>query len=294
MSIFVSRTPAAVPSAHPSPSHPRIRRHRMQRVPLVPLVPRWHDVAVLDISPLAPGPHGPTGAAFGPRRRISTRTAPSPITEPVAKLGGRPVWLERPTWPIGACTASPMMFIGQMPIPGAAARMAYLFMTDDDDCNATGFMPEGGDTALLVQPGGRIPAFVRTASEAAGPSLWRRGSSWWEKIPVELRVDLSPLEPADERLLEAAIDAQDSDRAGAIGLSPEDCPLPGSHLGGRPHFWQPACVEVDDDWQFFFQLECGDDGYDSTSFTLNFGEGGTGYAFLSPDHLEGRFYWDCM
>ena len=34
-------------------------------------------------------------------------------------------------------------------------------------------------------------------------------------------------------------------------------------------------------------------GIGGDAFALNFG-GGTGYAFLSPDEREGRFYWDCV
>lgn len=215
-----------------------------------------------------------------------------PITENIGKLGGQPIWLDTPTWPIGASTGEPMMFIGQIPVPGEA-RMAYLFMTDDDDGMAAGYTADAGDTALLIQPGGRVPAFMRTTREPIGPSLWRRGATWTEKIPVELHIDLAPLDVAEEARLETAIDAQESERAGIFLDVPEDLPCIVSYVGGRPHFWQPTCIDVDDNWRFFFQLDGGDEGCDSTSYTLNFG-GGTGYAFLSPDHLEGRFYWDCV
>jgi hypothetical protein len=46
-------------------------------------------------------------------------------------------------------------------------------------------------------------------------------------------------------------------------------------------------------WRFFFQLD-GCEGWDDDEpYTLNFG-GGTGYAFISEDGLEGRFYWNCV
>jgi hypothetical protein len=218
----------------------------------------------------AVGADGPTDAAFLPRHAITVRPADSPITEPLPKLGGRPTWLDTPTWPLGARSGAPMMFIGQVPIPGRHSRLAYLFMTDDDDGMAEGYLPEAGDTALLIQPGGRIPRFVKTVDRPTGPTLWRRGTTWSHKIHVELHIDLTPLDPA------------------------ADLAMPSSYLGGRPMFWQPTAVEVSRPWRFFFQLGCGDDNYKSTSYTLNFGEGGTGYAFLSPDHLESRFYWDCI
>jgi hypothetical protein len=54
-------------------------------------------------------------------------------------------------------------------------------MTDDDDCMAEGYMVEAGDTALLIQPGGRIPPFITVTGDATGPSLWRRGATWIQK-----------------------------------------------------------------------------------------------------------------
>jgi hypothetical protein len=62
-------------------------------------------------------------------------------------------------------------------------------------------------------------------------------------------------------------------------------------VGGRPKFFQPY-IELAGDWRFFFQLDdC--EGWGDDLYALNFG-GGTGYAFLSPDEREGRFYWDCV
>lgn len=92
-----------------------------------------------------------------------------PITEPVTKFGGRPVWLDEPTWPLSAETGTQMTFIGQVRLPGAETRVAYLFMTDDEDHVDGTWDPEGGENACLVQPG-PVPSFVRTAPLAAGPT----------------------------------------------------------------------------------------------------------------------------
>ena len=45
--------------------------------------------------------------------------------------------------------------------------------------------------------------------------------------------------------------------------------------------------------QLFFQLDGCEAWDDNEPYTLNLG-GGTGYAFLSEDGLEGRFYWDSV
>jgi len=67
---------------------------------------------------------------------------------------------------------------------------------------------------------------------------------------------------------------------------------PVSCAGGRPRFWQPH-IRVSQAWRFFFQLDGCEARDDHEPSTLNPG-GGTGYAFLSEDGLEGRFYRDSV
>jgi hypothetical protein len=75
---------------------------------------------------------------------------------------------------------------------------------------------EGGENALLVQPGGRIPGFLATAGNSTGPSLWRHGACWDEHIPVELRIGMSALDLAAEQALENRIAQREAERAGAF------------------------------------------------------------------------------
>jgi hypothetical protein len=67
---------------------------------------------------------------------------------------------------------------------------------------------------------------------------------------------------------------------------------PVSRAGGRPRFCQPH-IRVSQPWRFFFQLDGGEARDDNEPYTLNPG-GGTGYAFLSDDGLQGRFCWDSV
>jgi hypothetical protein len=227
-----------------------------------------------------------------PRLRMSFRPAPAPIRQPVAKLGGQPVWLDDPFWPISQASGRPMTFVGQFPIPGPELRMTYLFVTQDDRAVAETYAPDAGENALIVQPGGRIPRFLVGCATGDGPSLCRRGTTWAEMVPVELHVDLSALGGADGRALDEEIAWQEAERNGIFRDPPEHDRLPPrSYVGGKPLFWQ-VHVGVPGPWQFFFQID-GGEGWGDEPYALNFG-GGTGYAFLSPDEKEGRFYWDCV
>jgi hypothetical protein len=237
-----------------------------------------------------PAPAGPTDAWLLPRLGMSFRPALMPIRDPVAKLGGQPVWLDEPFWPISWSFRTPMTFVGQFPIPGPELRMTYLFVTHDELATAETYDPEGGENALVVQPGGRIPPFLTGSATADGPSLWRHGATWAETVPVEFHVDLSPPSEADARAIDEEITWDDSLRDGMYRDPPKHDRIPlRSYIGGRPLFWQTD-VGVTDAWRFFFQLD-GGEGWGDEPYSLNFG-GGTGYAFLSPDENEGRFYWD--
>lgn len=262
-----------------------------------PSIGAVNEIPPVPVTP-QPGSTGPGDAWLLPRLQMQFRAVSGPIGAPVAKLGGQPVWLEEPTWPLSRPSNTPMMFVGQFPVPGDPPRLAYLFLSDDDDGLAESFDPEAGENALLVQPGGRIPSFVDVTATATGPCLWRRGATWNDKVPVELAVDLTPLNPLAEGVLDAQIARQEAERAGGAVDLPDGGEAPGaplppySYLGGKVHLWQPS-LDVDASWRFFFQVDGAEGHGPEDPYALNFG-GGSGYAFLSEDRREGRFYWDCV
>ncbi|MFJ9944208.1 hypothetical protein [Streptomyces erythrochromogenes] len=66
----------------------------------------------------------------------------------------------------------------------------------------------------------------------------------------------------------------------------EDGVLPvDNYMGGQPSYPDRSGYEAP--WRFFFRL----DHEDGDPYFLNFADGG-GYAYLSPDRLEGRFKWE--
>ncbi|MGW1071128.1 hypothetical protein ACWD4F_42360 [Streptomyces aureus] len=115
------------------------------------------------------GVAGPYDAAYLPRLEMTFRPVEEPAVEPIGKLGGEPVWLDEPCWPVHPGSAEPLDFIGQFPIPGEPGeerRWAYLFLSFDD-YETGGTDPKDGEAVLLIQPGGRAPGFA--AIGLAGP-----------------------------------------------------------------------------------------------------------------------------
>src|SRR5215208_2270896 len=106
------------------------------------------------------------------------RESAAPINAPVTKLGGQPVWLDAPRWPLSATDGTPMRFVAQVALDprlfgGAlAARMAYVFLAQDDPQM---WSREGGyagvDGALVLQPGGTTD--YPHESLERGPALQR-------------------------------------------------------------------------------------------------------------------------
>jgi hypothetical protein len=88
---------------------------------------------------------------------ITYHDAPAPISEPVTKFGGQPVWITEPQWPLSKMYRTPMQFICQIAVPAEiigddAFRIAYLFMTDWDGEGLfpDTFEPESGEKNHLV------------------------------------------------------------------------------------------------------------------------------------------------
>ncbi|MDQ1626961.1 MAG: hypothetical protein QOI54_705 [Actinomycetota bacterium] len=154
--------------------------------------------------------------AFAVGHELVLSPADAPVTDPVTKFGGQPVWVGEPAWPLSAELGAPMRFIGQLCVPGTAdspPRMAYLFMTQDDDADVEGtWEADGGENALICRPGQPAP-FLRTTAQPEGPT-----------VGPDVHAALLPTSGA-----------QDS----------------GSHVGGRP-----AWLQGDETpWGFSFLLQ---------------------------------------
>jgi len=193
----------------------------------------------------------------------------------VSRFGGQPDWLEAPCWPVSAELGVPMRFIAQIRLPAepdAAPRLAYVFLTDEDEEYVDTFEADGGENAVIVQPGGVVP--VDYEPLASGPSLCDR-----EGHPVCFLLETDP--PRDTGAVPAPGADQPQNATGtALGAN-----LPAVQVGGTPA-WVQGEETPAGDWQLLAQI-------DSTQvpFWINFGDAGIGYVFLDTALTRGCLLW---
>jgi uncharacterized protein YwqG len=142
--------------------------------------------------------------------------------QPKTKFGGQPNWLENSQWPISPELEGPMMFIAQIALgdvfPEHEGKMAYIFMTEDDDEYIDGtWEPDGGENAVIIQPSGVYSSSTEKLN--SGPSR--------EEFGVEV-----------------------------VGTEIDEDELEGSRLGGTPEFMQgEEYPEPKEEWKFLAQLD---------------------------------------
>jgi hypothetical protein len=227
---------------------------------------------------------------------IAFHEVSAPVRSLTTKFGGQPVWMDRAQWPRSSKAKIPMRFVCQIRLDpdifgGAGNLMAYLFYTDGTD-NEGQYICGGsrgdGESAVIVQPGGlAIPEAVPLSQ---GPSLYKWvpqiGSKSLVKRPVEYVVDLLAANDPDF--------ATEGERYGWDTLSPGPGwdkakrsnyaeSVRGNKIGGTPSFLSNEEIPPDGPWQLLLQLEC-------TPFEMNFGDAGTGFAWIDRGLQRGLFF----
>ncbi|MFI6151447.1 hypothetical protein ACIBCA_01980 [Kitasatospora sp. NPDC051170] len=203
-----------------------------------------------------------------------------PVDTPATKFGGQPVWRTGPQWPISAAWDRPMRFVAQIelgPVLGAAGegKTAYVFVTHADHEEADFFDPDvidpdGGENAVIVQPGGAYTGPVRPL--ATGPGLYGRDGS-----AVEFSLDLRPVDEPDP-LTDAELEALPSaDRDGYLDR------IDGDKIGGAPLFFQGDDRPDGGPWRLLLQLDA-----NWVPFRLTLGASPRVFALVSEDGAQGR------
>lgn len=230
-----------------------------------------------------------------PKLDLLLQPADGPITEPVTKFGGQPVWVREPAWPLAPATGEPMEFVAQVRLEpelfgNDRETLAYLFVADAVWSENT-WDPYGGESAVVIEPDGR-PA-VPTADHAEGPTLHHLLDEWGGARPAppeacEFAVltvpgyDPAPVDEDRRRRWAADPWLEYQEKAtGALG-TPR-----GIKVGGDPYFfrdWPPPFNPAE--WRLLLQL----DG--ELPFFLNLGVDGIGYVLVRNDLRAGVFFWE--
>ena len=98
------------------------------------------------------------------------------------KFGGQPDWITEPQWPVSEAWGDrPMKFIGQVRLDEIyddveTMTLAYIFMTQPKDRNDSFYdpdiiFPDGGENAVIIQPAGNSPDYIKVIECAGGPSV---------------------------------------------------------------------------------------------------------------------------
>lgn len=200
------------------------------------------------------------------------------------KFGGQPDWIAQPQWPVSKETGNPMRFICQIDLSefNTDAKMAYLFLTDEEEYVDGTWEPDGGENAIILQPSTEI--YAASVSKANGPTLYKMVKKLFSKnlAPKDVEFSISLKEEVEPEFV------NESDRSGWTDERLENYAkaLDKNKIGGTPLFLQGTEFPDSGKWDLLMQI-------DSTKvpFFINFGGSGVGYAFLSEDGKKAKFLW---
>ena len=232
---------------------------------------------------------------------------PTPITAPVTKFGGQPVWLHSPHWPLCPITGDPMLFQSQIALdpvlfPGGAGIMAYIFYADEEQLTESDFavvLQTKDQKALNTQS-----QAIEFVSQATGPAVYE----WLEiegediKVKKAYQVRLGPVEK------ETALPWRERYNSGLGGADVLDLEtgyrfaqpaLAGNKIGGQPFYVgylaTPPEYFTSDDWLQLLQLAPTEGYWDQHQpnfypFYMEMGEFGLFNVFLSKDYQRAEVY----
>jgi len=210
------------------------------------------------------------------------------ISEPVTKFGGQPVWIDKPQWPLSEQTRNPMEFICQIALsddlfPGMEGKVAYVFMTEEEEYVDETWEPDGGENAIIIQPG--VTSAV-VSEIVDGPSIkeyievkgYDRLQPKLKEFSVRLSIKDEP-DFASEEIRDKWSESAFDEYAQA---------LDGNKIGGTPIFLQGDEFPTDGEYKLLLQLDS-----TRTPFFVNFGDAGIAYAFINSEGTVGKFLWQC-
>jgi len=224
-----------------------------------------------------PAPSEPPLQRTVPKLQFGDFLEQRPLSGPVAKFAGQPDWRGAPEWPVTPL-GRPLVFYGQLPLPGADGPTAYIFLNLMDE-HASHSSPLGPDNALVVQPGS--PAQLRTIRAAEGPQLYRGAPLGGRHLRRVLRHEpyecFAELRPGADPSRWPEPDREDRSRAELRG--------DWNKIGGLAKYLQSEQRPSGPGWEFAFQFSA-----DLTGREL--ADGAECYGFVDSSG-RGAFLWQC-
>jgi len=218
------------------------------------------------------------------KKRLEFKQVKKPITNPVTKFGGQPVWLDEAQWPISRKLGEPMGFICQIRIsedlhPKYAGKMVYVFITEDEEIESN--KPDTGENAIIIQPGGRIDVDVKPIDQ--GPMLLKFDYATGEYQDVEYGI--TEVDDHDPEFI-SNIHSRYGEIKDADSYIEK---VMGTKIGGVPGFVQfdeyPSKTEK---WIFVAQIDSTD-----SHFSIEMGDAGCAFIFVNEDFTIGKMLWQC-
>lgn len=230
--------------------------------------------------------------------------AEKPITEPITKFGGQPVWINQPQWPISRSTSLPMMFICQIALSpeifgNIEGQMAYIFIIDQTAYHHFNPLPkdshidfhkaqpwniDSGENGVIIQPNHRQNYAFETSNIAIGPTLFnmvkKQGHQYLQSESCEFNVQLTLANDPEFISEDEKYDLDEQQQEEYFNT------LKGQKIGGTPLFIQSDAIPAGGHWRLLLQLDTM-----GLPFEINFGDMGVGYAFISEDGHDGKFLW---
>jgi predicted DNA-binding WGR domain protein len=231
----------------------------------------------------------------------------SPVTEPITKFGGQPVWISEPKWPICSDNNKPIPFLCQIALDprifgDCPNKMAYIFAGDyEGDGGDGGWPTDHGDCAVILQPDNTIwrPRWVARRSKpdsyqnlAIGPTIyygleegqhpWQGGLLEW--IPkTEFALDYEFINKKKRQAWSENRQNQYYEQ------------LADNKFGGTPLLWDEdfAPLEFPDNWNLLLQMNASDGANPALPFCHSYGDGGCGWWFLSKDGRSVQYASAC-
>jgi predicted DNA-binding WGR domain protein len=214
-----------------------------------------------------------------------------PVTKPITKFGGQPVWLEEPRWAICPGNGQKIPFLCQIELISELfgeikSKIAYIFHGGNPDGSEPGWLTDHGDTAIVLQPGNLVFHQDMGISEhfiidKTGPTL-QSITQYIDGKYISRDVEYLPITKNGND--HAHINEKQSSEARM-----------GHKIGGTPFLWDDEFMPDggQSDWSLLLQMESTDATEIETPFGVYYGDGGCGWWYISRDGTKAEYFEIC-